>query len=252
MRDYIEEIDNNFSIFFDEIETKLFKVIKELNTNRDDFSASYRRLVSMQAWRTELLENGNIATGAEFFREAQNDALVSHALARQGAWRVSLMALRSCIENTLFCLFYNDHPVELDLWRAGEHRLGFSETINYLSNHPKFRDLPETFTGISGLKSEYSTLSKAVHASSKLFRVTKKGEIEGLNIATKQDLGGWKTREKSCLVNINLILLTFFREDLHGAANINLRKAVSLVIGSSKHEEIYKKLGIKLKKTPNP
>lgn len=245
--DYLAEIDSNFEKFFVDLEVKAAAVNKALSANKNDFRDSYRRIVSIQAWRAEIFEKGSITNGVEFFREAQNDALVSHALARQGAWRVALMALRSCIENVLCGLYYIDHPVELELWRLGEHKLGFTQTVNYLVNHPVFRGFSETSSGISGLKQEYSTLSRAVHASANLFRVTKLGAIEGLNVSSKQDFGGWKAREKSCLFNLNLVLLVFFRDNLKGSANPNLRKAISLVIGSSKHEEISNATGVKLR-----
>ena len=170
MNDYLEEIDHHFEGFFSDVETKSVAVTKSLNNEKEEFRLSYRRLVSIQAWRSEIFEKDGAIAGAEFFREAQNDVLVSHVLARQGAWRMALMAMRSCVENALFSLFYIDHPVELELWKIGEHRLGFTETISYIANHPNFRELPETFSGVAGLKREYATLSKAVHASASHFR----------------------------------------------------------------------------------
>lgn len=248
MRNYIDEVDSNFSIFFEEVEDSINSVFQENNKNKDDFKESYRRLVSFQAWNSGLLSGLATEKSVDFFREAQNDALTSHALARQGAWRVALMSLRSCIENTLFGLYYVDHPVELKLWEIGKHRLGFTEVVSYLSKHPQFIGFSEQFTGIEMLKSEYSTLSQAVHGSSKLFRVTKEGEIKGLNIVSPSDFGGWQSREKMTVISLNMILLTFFRESLSGASNINLRRAISLAIPEKKFDEIKNKYKIALRK----
>lgn len=248
MKDYIEEVDNNFNVFFDEVETSVKNVFEENNKNKSKFKASYRRLVSFQAWNSEVISMIASQKSIDFFMEAQNDALTSHALARQGAWRVALMSLRSCIENTLFGLYYVDHPVELKLWELGKHRLGFTEVVNYLSKHPQFIGFSEQFTGIEILKSEYSTLSQAVHGSSKLFRVTKEGGIQGLNIVSPADFGKWQAREQMTVVSLNMILLTFFRENLTGASNLNLRKALSLVIPEKNFIKIKSEYQITLRR----
>lgn len=248
MKDYIEEVDDNFSTFFDEVEHSVKSVLEENNKNKSKFKESYRRLVSFQAWNSEIISTIATQRSVDFFREAQNDALTSHALARQGAWRVALMSLRSCVENTLFGLYYVDHPVELKLWELGKHRLGFTEVVNYLSKHPQFIGFSEQFTGIEILKTEYATLSQAVHGSSKLFRVTKEGEIQGLNIVSPVDLGKWQAREQMTVISLNMILLTFFKEDLTGASNLNLRKALSLVIPEKNFGRIKKEYKVNLRK----
>ncbi|MEW5009884.1 MAG: hypothetical protein AB1Y36_11530 [Cycloclasticus sp.] len=247
MNNYIDEVDNNFDRFFISASNDVANVTLQLNTKKDRFKDSYRRLVSLQAWRSEIIDRTIDSKASEFFKEAQNDALMSHSLARQGAWRVALMSLRSCVENILFGLYYCDHSVELEQWDSGEHKLGFTEVASYLNRHPMFKPFTEQQTGIEGIKTEYSTLSKAVHGSSRLFRMTKAGAIEGLNIHSEPDLGAWLTRERSTLSFLNRILIVFFRDDLQGASNQNLRKAISLVIPESKHAEITSQYGVKLK-----
>lgn len=247
MNNYIEEVDNNFDRFFISASDDVASVTQQLNTKKDRFKDSYRKLVSLQAWRSEIVEQAMDSKAAEFFKEAQNDALMSHSLARQGAWRVALMSLRSCVENILFGLYYCDHLVELEQWENGEHKLGFSEVTSYLNRHPMFKTFSEQQTGIEGIKTEYATLSKAVHGSSRLFRMTKAGDIEGLNIHSEPDLGAWLTRERNTLCYLNKILIVFFRNKIQGASKLNLRKAVSLVIPNNKHAEINSQYGVKLK-----
>lgn len=249
MNDYIEEVDSNFDNFFEEVKVSSRDAFDSLSVNKEDFKESYRRLVSFQAWNSELLDNTACNDTKGFFIEAQNDALMSHALARQGAWRVALMSLRSCIENTLFGLFYINHPVELKLWKAGNHKLGFSEVKNYLMKHPDFIGLPNRVTGISELDKEYATLSKAVHGSSSSFRVTKNGHVEGLNVLSNAELGSWKCREKKTVKLLNIVLLNFFKEDLAGTSLPNLRKAISLAIPDALFSDIKKELNVKLRTT---
>lgn len=245
----LQEIDHNFEAFFEQAEKNVNDVIKGQKTEKDSFKESYRRLVSYQAWMSEVLDKIACNESISFFKEAQNDVLASHLLARQGAWRVALMSLRSSIENTVFGLYYLEHPVELALWAQGKHKLGFSETISYLSKHPSFIDFPKSnITGIEALKAEYATLSKAVHGSSKLFRMTKAGVVEGLNIQSPPEFGRWKTREIAVITSINLIFITFFRNELTGAANLNLRKSISLAIPDSKFAKIKEDYKITLRK----
>lgn len=247
MSHFINEVDQNFDAFFDALPKNVASTSNSLSSAKERFSQSYRRIISLNAWRGILLEQLIESTAEAFFKEAQNDAIMSHALARQGAWRVALMCLRSCIENTLSGLYYHEHPVELRQWHSGNHKLGFSELISYIVKHPSILDIGEQQSGVETLKSEYSTLSKAVHGSSQSFRMTKSGVVQGLNIASIPDLGAWLTREKQTLAGINLLLTTFFRSHLSGAAHLNLRKAIGLAIPVSQHEAIKLNLGVKLR-----
>ncbi|MES2018754.1 MAG: hypothetical protein V4484_19865 [Pseudomonadota bacterium] len=252
MQTYVEEVDANFRRFFVSLPNDVNATVISLANQDEKYRESYRRLVSLQAWRSELIEKIVPPNAEAFFKEAQNDALMSHSLARQGAWRVALMCLRSCIENTLYGIFYMDHPVELALWQSGVHRLGFSEAVTYTVKHPSFVGISEQHSGLESIKSEYSTLSKAVHGSAQSFRVTKTGEIEGLNVDSVRELNQWAARERSTLIALNTILLTIFRDHLAGAANLNLRKALSLTLPVAKHEQIRNVMGVTLRQVPEP
>lgn len=245
MKHLIAEIDSNFTRFTEKWKVERTAVTTELSQHEERFRASYRRLVSLQAWRTAL-ENKISSDSLKFFLEAQNDALVSHVLASQGSWRTALKSLRSCIENVLFCLYYKDHPVEVELWQAGRHRLGFTALTEYLINHPQLLDVNPDYSGVATLKAEYSTLSKAVHASSASFRMTQDEETTHLWSAEVSRLGAWSTRESQVLKGLNLLLLTIFREDLSGARLSGLRQAISLAIPVSQHARIKTKMHITL------
>jgi hypothetical protein len=247
MEQFKLEVSANFERSFVATRTSVESTLQQLDTFKEKYAASYNRLVSLQAWRSELFCNHLSSDAEEFFREAHNDALMSHALARQGAWRVALMSLRSLVENTVFGLYYCDHPVELQQWLNGEHKLGFSETISYLLRHPKLARLDPSITGIDILKSEYATLSKAVHGSAKAFRMSRDGIVTGLNLNSVTDLGAWGTREKSTITGINLLLLCFFADYIKGAALPSLRKSISLAVPVAKHSAIKTALRVTLR-----
>lgn len=247
MEQFRLEVQANFENGFAALRDNVAGVLHELEVHKPKFSESYARLVSLQAWRSELLCNILDEESEAFFKEAHNDALMSHALARQGAWRVALMSMRSLIENTFFGLYYCEHPVELQQWLNGNHKLGFTELTAYLSRHPRLSHLEVALTGIEALKKEYSTLSKAVHGSSKTFRMTRTGVVTGLNINSAHDLGAWCTRETMTISSVNMLMMCFFAPHISGAALPNLRKSISLAVPVKNHTLLKEKLQIMLR-----
>ena len=212
------------------------------------FELSYIRLSSLEAWSGFLLENKLNKKSLDFFKEAQNDALFSHCLARIGAWRTALQCLRGTLENISFCLYYMDHSVEYRLWEKGKHSLPISDYLHYICRHPDITDHPARVSGLGLLKQEYSTLSKAVHSSSAKFRMTADGSFPSLMLADVPRLNKWAYREKRVLQLINQLLMCVFAEDLAGARLRNLRKSISCAVPESLHSEIKSSLGIRLYK----
>jgi hypothetical protein len=220
-------------------------IAKDLSTDKV-FLLSYRRIASLQGWRSFL--DGRISDPClSFFLEAQNDALVSHVLANLGSWRSSLKSLRGCIENILFSLYYKDHPIEYILWEKGQHKPPIYEFIKYFENHP-LRIMDPSIDALPSIKNEYSILSRAVHSSAKSFRMTKDAKRTLLWSNSPESLGRWQTREASILLNLNLLLLAIFRDNLTGTAAKSLREAVSFAIPESYYPAIKDKLSITLRK----
>jgi hypothetical protein len=239
------EIEANFDAFASSWKSELQTTITALDVHRVDFLDSYRRIVSMNAWKTSVLETRISEGSLEFFAEALNDVLNSHVCARHGAWRSALMSLRSSIENTCYSLYYMDHPVELELWYKGEHRPAFSEIHTYLEKHPEIKVLGNSpITGLALIKTEYSTLSRAVHASSKGFRMSPNAREVVLWNADAASLGRWISRERSTLCGLNLLLTAIFRRFLQGAQQIGMRQSLSLVIPKSFHLRIKSELKV--------
>jgi hypothetical protein len=239
------EIAANFDSFTTTWKAELPKSIATLDSHRDEFLKSYSRITSMNAWRSNVLELKLPEASLEFFAEALNDALVSHVFARFGSWRSALKSLRSCIENTCYCLYYKDHPVELRLWESGRHRPSFSEVHTYLGQHPDISPHGNSpVTGLATMKEEYSTLSRAVHASAKSFRMSPNVHDVLLWKPEAASLGQWKTREQHTLGALNLLLTTIFRDFLTGAQQTGLRKALAAVIPSSMHSRVKTELKI--------
>jgi hypothetical protein len=239
------EVDANFSAFSSKWKSDLTSSIAKLDGNEKDFLLSYRRIVSLNAWRGNILESQISEGSLSFFSEALNDALVSHVLARSGSWRTSLMSLRSCLENTCYCLFYKDHPVELRLWESGKHRPSFSEVHTYLEEHPdvsQFRNSP--LSGLGSIKEEFGTLSRAVHASAKSFRMTPGKQGAVLWKVDPGSLGQWRSREQRVVCAINLLLLTIYREHLQGAQQLFLRSSLAAAIPTAFHSDIKKQFKV--------
>jgi len=241
-----EEIAGNFKAFEADWSNDLLAAKADLSPALSKFEQSYVRISSIQAWRVSVIL-GNGCDGAEaFFFEAQNDLLTSHCLARCGSFRQALKALRSAIENTFFSLFYMDHLVELQKWELGRHKLGFTELCAYFESHPAIYDHAIALSCIEAIKGEYATLSKAVHGSAKVFRMTQNlTEIRlwGNDIPS---VGKWATREKAVIQNLNLLLLHMFAEKLQGAFNRNLRESVGLIIPKSQWVELKQSINVTL------
>jgi hypothetical protein len=232
----LKEIDANFEVFDKAWQAEMIKVATELQGDVATYSASYRRLVSLQAWRTHLASRIS-EESLSFFLEAQNDALTSHVFARLGSWRSALKALRSCIENVCFCLYYKDHPIELTLWRSGQHKPTFNELFIYFEQHPERVKQPSV-DAMPLIRKEYPTLSLAVHASAKHFRMTEDIQSTLLWSAAKDRKGKWQTREREVIMALNLLLLALFRKDLTGASLVGLREAIGLAIPPSRYKDI--------------
>jgi len=232
----LSETEANFKRFDTDWRADLEAVSAELARNNETYLASYRRIVSLQAWRT-FLETRISDDSLAFFLEAQNDALTSHVFASLGSWRSALKALRGCIDNVLYCLYYKDHPVELRLWHEGKHKLAFAEHFAYLDAHPDRVVVPQ-IDAMPTLRSEYATLSKAVHASAKSFRMTNDIKETQLWSEAAEQLGKWQTREQIVIEHINYCLLALFRRELEGAAAPTLRDAIGLAIPASRFADI--------------
>jgi hypothetical protein len=249
MKDLKDEIECRFEAFESAWQPELQSVIKELGKSADVYFHSYLQLVSLNAWRSELLATVISAESGSFFLEAQNDALISHVFARMGAWRSALKSLRSCMENAAFCVFFKDHPVELTLWGIGKYKVGFAAMVEYLERHPAFEGIGAEVSGIDLFRREYATLSKAVHGAA-MFQMTAETETTSLWTDSPQSLSKWRTRERAVLQSINLLLMVIFRENLRGSQHPQLRKAISFAVSPSKHLVVKSKLGITLRASP--
>lgn len=240
------EIRRNFAEFSQAWWTELESSKGVLNGAEQRYFESYRRLVSLNAWRGSVIESRASAASFAFFVEAQNDALLSHIQARSGGWRIALQCLRSAIENLLSFLFYKDHPIELVQWSLGRHRLGARELIDYIDQLPDLDEVPADLKGTKILRKEYATLSMAVHASSAGFRMSGSGLLPALTDPQLQKLGMWLARERRALLGMNMLLLSIYRSELQGASHRGLRAALANVVPLRMHPNIRTKLRVSL------
>lgn len=246
MKDLLIELERSFEEFSTKLKDGIPAIFTSLDIKKDIYKASYRRLASLQGWRSYVVEPVITKEVTCFFIEAQNDALLSHTFARIGSWRASLKSLRGLLDNLLFFLYYKDHPVEFQLWSEGRHSLPISEYVTYLSNHPLFVKYDDSLTGLDSFRKEYSVLSKAVHASSGSFRMTEGGQYPAIMIDDLSRLGKWVTRERETIRIANMILITMFQSDLESAKQLQLRKSISFAVPKSFHAKIRSELNVRL------
>ena len=242
----LSEVDNNAQIFSERFPKEITRSCELGLENVEGFRASYRRVVSLQAWRTGFFEP---TSASSLFLEAQNDALLSLVLAHMAMWRPALQSLRSCIENVLNTCYYVDHPIEFQLWEIGNHRNDFSQLATYFSKHPnvvKYEHSSQRRPDMMAhIRSEYADLSKAVHASAKSFHMTKGGEIRITN-TSKPDYNQWDKRHSETLLWLNFLLIVLNENILTGAQNAAIRQSISLAIPDRYHNAISEHLGVHL------
>jgi hypothetical protein len=226
------EIDANYDAFFSGWTGEAAKNWKAL-AKSEVYKASYRRLCSFQALKTHLVVPHYSKESAAFFFEAHNDALVSHVNASTGAWRSALQALRSCVENTLAAIYFNDHPIEWELWDQRKFLIGFSELLKYTERHPRLSHYPLQVTGIPMLHAEYATLSKAVHASAADFRMTDKISNVLLWSTDPVKAAMWATRERKVIEGISLLMACLHAPLLQGTALTPLRNILSFSVSTA-------------------
>lgn len=201
------------------------------------YKVSYRRLTAMQAIKVHLIPSYSRGSAAFFF-EAHNDALVSHVSASTGAWRSALQSLRSCLENVLCAIFYNEHPIELEQWSAGEFIIGFAELLKYMERHPRLVNIDGNLTGLDIIKGEYATLSKAVHGSATNFRMTDSVSQVLLWSDDPSKASMWATREKRTIEGISCLMICLHRSALDGTKLTPLRSTLSYSLSQSKRQRI--------------
>jgi hypothetical protein len=239
----VTEIKQNFETFFADWTKQAPVNWKALQGNKV-FEESYRRLCCVIAVRMELLEPKVSKSAYAFALEANNDALTSHVLASIGAWRPSLQALRSYIENMLCCLFYMDHPVELALWSQGKNRPTFSDLHSYFVAHPSLSGIGLAVSGLEQMKKEYSDLSKAVHGSAASFRMTDGAGKILLWDATIPRASQWSTRERKTIESVTLLITYLFSQELQGARLPKVRELLSFAISKNLAQELKKRAKI--------
>ncbi|SEH22544.1 hypothetical protein [Rhizobium sp. NFR12] len=221
----------------------------KLLSGKDVLIESYARIAAVNAIKVDLLERNLSPEAVHFFYEAHNDAVLSHVNASFGCWRPALQALRSFMENTFSAVYYADHPVELEKWKSGKFYIPPKELRAYVAEHPKVQDLAKSLDLKSLIDSEYATLSKAVHASNSLFRMTSADGKTSITKPNQADLGKWATRERETVSLCVTIIASVMRDHLEGAKQPQLRDALSIVVSSSCRKALKTHCGISI---PSP
>ena len=220
-----EELDGNFASFEARWTKELSGALGALGTEQA-FRDVFGRLVSIQAWRSEVLEESLSDGALQFALEGQNDLLVSYILARGGQWRSSLQAQRAALENYLCAIYFKDHPVELELWSLGKYRPSFTDLLSYIKSLPVNIGRDARSFGYDIIKREYAVLSKAVHGSAVAFRMATDGGPEFFSVDLVK-MRQWQARLRQVIRGLNLLLLAIYADDLSASRKRGLRKAMT-------------------------
>lgn len=205
---------------------------------------SYSRIAAINALKVDLVEPNFPKGAAHFFFEAHNDALLSHVNASFGSWRPALQSLRSFMENTLAAVYYMDHPVEYEKWSVGEFQLSPREMRDYIAGHPRLIALVKELDLKAALDKEYGTLSKAVHGSSSLFRMTSADGKTNIASPSMADLGKWSARERNAVDICITVVLAVISSFLDGTKMQNLRAALSNAVQTKSRAALKKHMNI--------
>lgn len=205
--------------------------IKQLS-GEDVLVESYARIAAVNAIKVDIVDQYFPAEAAHFFSEAHNDAILSHVNASFGCWRPALQALRSFMENTFSAIYYSEHPVELEKWKHGKFFIQPKHLREYVAEHPKSIALAKALDLKTLLDSEYDTLSKAVHGSNSLFRMTSSDGKIAITKPNTADLGKWAARERATVSLCVTVIAAIMRDHLDGAKLSNLRNALGIAVGS--------------------
>lgn len=206
---------------------------------------------SLQSWLEYYVTTANFESKViDFFSEAVNDAILAYSFARVGTWRPALQSLRSTLENSLYFLYYKDHPIELLLWEKQKHRLGFTDLNLYFKGHPLLCGHNHQIeTGIDAIEKSYAELSKAVHGSVAYFRMVGKSSFEylpSIHVKDAVELSRFRSIVRRLIEGINQLFVAMFSESLQGAALPSLRQGIAGAVSAAKRAAIKKSFNIML------
>lgn len=240
-----EEIKVNYLAFSQTVSNS---IVANIATFKGDekLTESYARIAAVNALKVDVIEPHFPKGAAQFFFEAHNDVLLSHVNASFGSWRPALQALRSFMENTMAAIYYMDHPVEFEKWNKGDFQISPKEMREYIAEHPKLAKLVKELDLKAALDREYGTLSKAVHGSSSLFRMTAADGKTNIASPSAADLGKWSARERSAIDICITALVGVLSEYLDGAKMQNLRAALRIAIQANSRSALKKHMDVSI------
>lgn len=212
----------------------------EKNTEDARFANAYTLIASVNGIRSNLAKSDG---DKEFLLEAQNDGLASIVQCQMGMFRASLQSLRSYIESTLNGLYFKDHPIELERWRAGKFRTSFTDLSKYYAAHPALADLPQSLDATAVLIGEYGVLSKAVHGSAKAMWMSGNGAVNLAGVDAAK-IGAWNARFAKTVKASLILMISLYRRSLTGSQFLPLRTTIGLSLAPRHRTALREALGI--------
>ncbi len=246
MTDISPEIDENYQNFIELLKSKLTQNIDQISSD-PRLKNAYARAGALNAIKLDV-SNPNVVPEAQaFLVEAHNDILVSLVTASFGSWRSSLQSLRSALENTMACIYYAEHPVELYKWSKSLYYIQQKHLRLYILDHPNILKISDASGLKQNLGNEYETLSKAVHASNSLFRMTDNNGKTNFASVDIAELGKWSARERAVSNLIFTMLIAYFHHEFDGAKRKTLRESLSRGISQKTKDALNVTYSINIK-----
>lgn len=206
---------------------------------------SYYQICAFRGFHEVALTNQS-EESISFFIEAHNDLLTSHVLAASGMWRSAHIALRSFMESYLGHIYFQDHPIELELWADEKFKTEPRDLRAYSRTHPAIAGYAISKSASDKLDSQYARLSKSVHGSKVDFRMTDASNFPAIASSDVIKLRKWQSLAADVVRTALVLYLSLHADKLKGAAHPVFRKVLGASLTPTMKVGVKAQLGVVL------
>lgn len=239
------ELEANYDRFEAAVANDLAAVSAALLVEKATFLKNYSQICAFRGFH-EIALTGQSEASIGFFIEAHNDLLTAHVLATSGMWRSAYIALRSFMESYLGHIYFQDHPVELELWMAGKLKIEPKVLRGYCRTHPAITAHATPKSASEKLETQYARLSSSVHGSKVDFRMTDASTFPAIATSDAISLKKWQSLATDLIRTALIIYLALHAGRLKGAAHPAFRKVLGVALTPTAKAGVKAQLGVVL------
>lgn len=240
-----DELEKNHTLFKKAVFDENGKSASILDKDEGVYLKSYKLICAFRGWH-EISLPGTTSDVAGFFIEAHNDLLTAHVHAMFGMWRSASISLRSFMESYLSFIYFKDHSIELELWKAGKFKIEPKNLRVYCANHPVLTASSVVKNATGALDKHYSELSGFVHGAKVDFRMTKQTDYPAISSPDSVRLKKWQSLQGKVVGDALIIFLGLYSGKMTGASHLLFRKVLGTVISKSKKTNLKVQLSINI------